>query len=278
VTCNGSIRIYGRERLCWKRGGHGKVDLRRALAHSCNVYFYLLGKQLGIGPIHDYGERFSLGLPTGIDLPGEVGGILPSRAWKRAHLGEPWYPGDTISIAIGQGLLAVTPVQMAAMISAVATEGRLPSPYLVRGGARSPRQLELDPATYDIVRDALSLAVRNGTGRAADLEHVEVAGKTGTAQVFRHSAGVDADELPKQERDHGWFVGYAPADAPTIAFAVVVEHGGHGGSSAAPVARRVLDVFFARDGEGGAEAEGLIAGVTREGGVEEGRVRTATTR
>ena len=220
------------------------VDLQAALAHSCNVYFYHLGKQMGVGPIHEYGSMFGLGRPTGISLPGEAGGILPSRAWKREHLGEPWYPGDTISIAIGQGLLAVTPVQMATMISGVATGGVVPVPRLSRMEAPRHTRLAISPSTFEVIRSALREAVRSGTGRKSKLRSVSVAGKTGTAQVFKHSAGVDSDDLPKHERDHAWFVGYAPADDPTIAFAVVIEHGGHGGSTAAPVVRRVLEVHF----------------------------------
>jgi penicillin-binding protein 2 len=276
VHCGGSTRIYGRERLCWKRGGHGAVDLHRALAYSCNVYFYLLGKRMGIGPIHEYGERVNLGRPTGIDLPGEVSGILPSRSWKREHLGEPWYPGDTISIAIGQGLLAVTPAQMVTMISAVATAGLVPTPHLIRGDVAEPRRLDVAPSSFAVVRRALREAVRTGTGRAADLDRVAVAAKTGTAQVFRHSAGIDADELPKQERDHAWFVGYAPADEPTIAFAIVVEHGGHGGTSAAPIARRVLEVFFEDRPGTEPDSDSLIARASDTD--EDGRVRPATTR
>jgi len=163
--------------------------------------------------------------------------------------GEPWYAGDTISLAIGQGLLAVTPVQMVTMMSAVATNGWLPHPHLIRDTAPSPQHLEIAPSTFAAVRRALSEVVESGTGRAAALKNIEVAGKTGTAQVFKHSAGIDADKLPKDERDHAWFVGYAPAAAPTIAFAVVVEHGGHGGTTAAPIARHVLEVYFEREGE-----------------------------
>jgi penicillin-binding protein 2 len=250
VHCNGSTTVYRRRRLCWKRGGHGAVDLRRALAYSCNVYFYRLGKELGIDSIHEYGAQFNLGRLTGIDLPGEAAGILPSRSWKLENRHERWYPGDTISVAIGQGLLAVTPVQMATMISAVATHGRVPTPHLTRGGRREARRLDVSQRTLGIVRNALREAVASGTGRAVDLAPVQVAGKTGTAQLYRHSAGVDPDDLPKEERDHGWFVGYAPADDPQIAFAVVVEHGGHGGSSAAPVARKVLEAFFSAAGDG----------------------------
>jgi penicillin-binding protein 2 len=259
VNCNGSIKVYRRRRLCWKRGGHGTVDLRRALAYSCNVYFYLLGKELGIEPIHHYGAQFNLGQRTGIDLPGEVEGILPSSAWKLENRHERWYPGDTISVAIGQGLLAVTPVQMATMISAVATHGRLPTPHLIRHDRTVARRLDVSERTFEIVRSALREAVASGTGRAVDLVMAEVAGKTGTAQLYRHSAGVDPKDLPKEERDHGWFVGYAPADDPQIAFAVVVEHGGHGGSSAAPVARKVLEAFFSEEsasGEGDATPAG----------------------
>jgi penicillin-binding protein 2 len=244
VHCSGSTRIYGHPRLCWKRGGHGTVSLRRALAESCNVYFYHLGRRLGIDPIHDYGDRFNLGRPTGIDLPGEASGVLPSRHWKRERTREPWYPGDTISVSIGQGLLAVTPVQMAALVSAVANGGWLPRPHL---GVAEPRLTRLDVSerTLALVRAAMRDAVEHGTGRRADLKGVPVAGKTGTAQVYKHSAGIDADLLPKEERDHAWFVGFAPADEPRIAFAVVIEHGGHGGSTAAPVVRHVLEQFFA---------------------------------
>jgi penicillin-binding protein 2 len=232
VFCGGSTVIYGDRRLCWKRGGHGHVDIGSALVHSCNVFFYQLGKELGIDPIHHYGAMFGLGEETGIDLPGESPGILPSRDWKQERYREDWYPGDTISVAIGQGLLAVTPLQAARMIA----------------GADAPAiQLDVRPETFRTVRQALRGAVEQGTGTRADLGPVSVAGKTGTAQVYKHSAGIDSDRLPKNERDHAWFVGYAPADQPRIAFAVVVEHGGHGGAAAAPIARAVLEAYFAAE-------------------------------
>ena len=243
--CNGGKSFYGRRRLCWKRGGHGWVDLQKALAHSCNVYFYELGQKLGIDTIHEYGAKLGLGEPTGIDVPGEEPGILPSQEWKQRTQRERWYPGDTISVAIGQGLLAVTPIQMATMMAAVANGKNVPTPHLVRDGKIRPRlDVKISERTLTIVRRALKQAVDQGTGREATLGAFSVAGKTGTAQVYKHSAGIDSDKLPKNERDHAWFVGYAPADEPTIAFAVVVEHGGHGGTLAAPVARKVLEVFF----------------------------------
>jgi penicillin-binding protein 2 len=245
IHCAGSIPLYGKRFLCWRKGGHGQVDLRRALTHSCNVYFYRLGQALDVDVIHHYGDLFNLGRVTRIDVPGERAGILPSRAWKQRSLRQPWYAGDTISLSIGQGLLAVTPVQMATMISAVATRGKLPRPHLVRGAAgQAPAELSISPQTFDQVQAALEDAVQYGTGRAAALAGVRVAGKTGTAQLYKASAGIDADKLPKAQRDHAWFVGYAPADRPRIAFAVVIEHGGHGGTTAAPVARKVLEAFF----------------------------------
>jgi len=244
VHCKGFAKHYGRRRLCWKRGGHGTVNLRKAVAQSCNVYFYQLGRKLGIEQIHEYGAMFGLGRRTGIDVPGEEPGIMPSAEWKWSSLRESWYPGDTISVAIGQGYLAVTPLQMAVVLSAIAT-GQVPSPHLHPQNARDARPLAVDEHVLIAVRDALEDTVQQGTGRRADLGGgISVAGKTGTAQVYKHSAGVDSDRLPKAERDHAWFVGYAPADDPQIAFAVIIEHGGHGGQTAAPVVRQVLEVFF----------------------------------
>jgi penicillin-binding protein 2 len=249
VFCGGSAVHYGRTRLCWKRGGHGKVNLRQALTESCNVYFYQLGKDLGIDAIAKYGAMFRLGQPTGIDIPGEEKGILPSKTWKRETLHEPWYPGDTISVAIGQGYLAATPLQMANMAAAIANGGHLLVPHLRADVATESTSLPISDATLKLVRSALENVVREGTATRAALGRISVAGKTGTAQVYAHSAGVDSDDLPKQERDHAWFVGYAPADRPRVAFAVVVEHGGHGGKASAPIARKVLEVYFERNPE-----------------------------
>ena len=151
IYCKGWTTIYGSRRLCWKRGGHGEVGLRKALAQSCNVYFYHLGQQLGIEPIHHYGAMFNLGRPTGIDIPGEEQGILPSDEWKRRVHRERWYPGDTISVAIGQGLLAVTPVQIATMMAGVAT-GELPRPHVLRETSPEVRRLTISDRTLRLVR------------------------------------------------------------------------------------------------------------------------------
>lgn len=242
--CPGHASFYGRRRLCWKRGGHGDVAVREAIAKSCNVYFYRLGKELGIETIHDYGERFGLGRTTRIDLPAEEAGILPSHEWKRRQLREIWYPGDTISVAIGQGYLTVTPLQMVRMIAVIANGGSRVTPHVVAGRARPSEPSGFRPEHVEFVRGGLADAVRLGTATRAALDGISVAGKTGTAQVHSRSATEDSDDLPKPLRSHAWFVGFAPVDKPQIAFAVIVEHGGHGGSSAAPIARRVLERFF----------------------------------
>jgi penicillin-binding protein 2 len=244
VDCTGSAMIYNRRFMCWKKGGHGIVDVHRALVQSCNVFYYLLGKKVGIDAITKYAKMFGVGEITGIDIPGESRGNPPSAEWKQRVHKEQWYPGDTISVAIGQGLLAVTPVQMATMISAVANGGTLVRPHLARDTKTDAAKLPVSAGTLALIRDALADVVEEGTATRAQLGPIHVAGKTGTAQVFKKSVGVDADKQPKDERDHAWFIGYAPAEKPEIAFAIVIEHGGHGGTTAAPVARKVLEVFF----------------------------------
>jgi penicillin-binding protein 2 len=244
VFCSGSISIYNRQFMCWKKGGHGTVDVHRALVHSCNVFYYLLGKKVGIDAISKYAKMFGIGELSGIDIPGETRGTPPSAEWKQRIHKEQWYPGDTISVSIGQGLLAVTPVQMATMISAVANGGTLVRPHLARDAKVESDKLPVSAATLALIRDALADVVEEGTATKAQLGPIRVAGKTGTAQVFKRSVGVDADKQPKDERDHAWFIGYAPAEKPEIAFAIVIEHGGHGGTTAAPVVHDVLEVFF----------------------------------
>jgi hypothetical protein len=213
---------------------------------------------------------FRIGEMTGIDIPGETRGNPPSAEWKQKTRKEPWYPGDTISISIGQGLIAVTPTQMASMMSAVANGGTFVQPHLVRGASTTSEKLPVSAGTLALVRDALTEVVEEGTATKAQLGPISVAGKTGTAQVFKKSAGIDADKLPKDEKDHAWFVGYAPADKPEIAFAIVIEHGGHGGTTAAPVARKVLEVFFEdrlpKKEEAPKEVPGLRAALPRPHG------------
>lgn len=263
IYCPGFATFYKRDFHCHFRGGHGWVNLHQALVHSCNVYFYSLGKELGIEAIARQARQFGLGEPTGIQL-GEEAGLIPDESWSRRVRGTPWYPGETISVSIGQGPVLVTPLQQAVLIGALGM-GRFVPPHLVssiNGKAVAPagpeKILQLSPRTFRVLRRALEGVVNGGgTGKAARLQrHPEfkVAGKTGTVQVVRASAGVDSSDLPRDLRDHSWFIGYAPADDPSIAFAVFVEHGGHGGDQAAPIAREVLEVYF--DGLGEVEIAG----------------------
>ena len=256
VFCPGHARIYGRRINCNFRGGHGWVNVHQALVKSCNVFFYLAGKDLGIEAIARQARVMGLGRLTGVDLPHEDAGLVPDVSWSRRVRKTPWYPGETISVSIGQGPLLVTPLQMASLIGAVAT-GRFATPHLVRSldgvaveSPPPPAALAVSTDTLDVLRRGLwGVVNEEGTGRRARLPgfpDIQVAGKTGTVQLVRASAGVDSKDLPEEIRDHAWFVGYAPADSPAVAFAIFVEHGGHGGSVAAPIARRVLEVFFGK--------------------------------
>jgi penicillin-binding protein 2 len=254
IYCPGYATFYKRAFRCHFRGGHGWVNLHEALVRSCNVYFYHLGKELGIESMARQARKLHLGEPTGVKLIGEESGLIPDEPWSRRVRGTPWYPGETISVSIGQGPVLVTPLQLAALIGALGNGRFVPLRVVqsIDGKPVAPAgpgvSLELSPRTVEILRRALRGVVNEGgTGKAARLQRhpqFSVAGKTGTVQVVRASAGVDSSELPEDLRDHSWFIGYAPADNPTIAFAVFVEHGGHGGDQAAPIAREVLDVYF----------------------------------
>jgi len=233
--------------------------VREALEQSCNVFFYNVGSRLSIDTIHRYAERLGLTGRTGIDLPGEVGSLVPSTAWKQETFHEPWYPGETISVAIGQGAVSVTPIGLATMVATVANGGTLVTPHLARAfdagdgrgwqpipapAARST--LFIRPDHLQAVRDGLWMVVNaNGTGTRARIEGRDVVGKTGTAQVvgLRNRSAAAASGM--DTRDHGWFVFFAPRDHPQIAGIVFGEHAEHG-AWVAPIARHVIDTFFAK--------------------------------
>lgn len=254
VFCGGKMFVGKRVFRCWKEEGHGWTALRKAIVQSCDIYFYQLGLRVGPEAMADYARAFGFGSPTGISIPGEKAGFIPSPSWKRRR-GERWYDGETAVMAIGQGPTLVTPLQMARMIAALANGGVLYQPMLATEvvhpeakGRRSYRpravgRLPLTPEDLGLLREALVGVVQDdrGTGRAARLSGVTVAGKTGTAQVVKMGERRrKPSELPYRLRDHAWFVAYAPAEDPTIAIAVVVEHGGNGGSAAAPLAGELI--------------------------------------
>jgi penicillin-binding protein 2 len=254
VSCLGFVQL-GRHRFhCWRRWGHGKLTLVEAIAQSCDVYFYELARRLGIEDIAAMARRFGLGARLDIDLPGEQAGLVPDRDWKLATQGVPWQKGETLVVAIGQGFLQATPLQLAVMVARIANGGRAIRPWLARApGGPDPTEvppLGVSEWSLGLVKEGMFRVVNGerGTARVAQLpqREVAIAGKTGTSQVRRISraervTGVRKnEEKPWEERDHALFVAFAPYRAPRYAVAVVVEHGGSGSQTAAPIARDIL--------------------------------------
>ena len=257
--------LGGRRYRDWLEGGHGQVDMRRSLVESCDTYYYLLAESLGIKRIASFASRFGFGTVTGVDLRGETSGIMPDRAWKSRRHGEPWYIGDTLNVGIGQGYMLVTPMQMAVMAAMLANRGRPVVPRLVRRVGNNfplpppvpPPLLEVAPEHWDVMHNALEDVVHSPAGTAHNIASgalYRMAGKTGTVQVIglveeEEGAAVPAPRPVLQEelRDHAVFIGYAPADDPRLAVAVVVENGGHGGRVAAPIARRIFDAWLQQE-------------------------------
>ena len=254
VSCNGGYQFGNRIYHDWKASGHGAVALHEALVHSCDVYFYTVGQRMGIDMMAEYGKEFGLGQTTGVELPSERAGILPSTAWKQKAKNAPWLPGETISAAIGQGYVTVTPLQMASLIGTVANNGVSYRPRLVRavmdrtmGNLQElpavPRgKIKAKPETFRLIKDALAEVVTKGTATRAKSSLVTIGGKTGTAQVAALRTGPE-ENIPKKFRDHAWFVAFAPVESPTIAVAVLAEHMGHGGSAAAPLAKELIETY-----------------------------------
>lgn len=259
IFCSGKYRLGRHSFRCWKRHGHGWVDLHQALVESCDIYFYQIGQRLGIRKIKTYAEKFGLGQKTRIQLGGEHAGLVPSPEWKKKRFNTPWYEGETLLVSIGQGALLTTPIQVLMMISTLANGGDLWKPRLVdrvvypdgKLFLENPPQrrasVDTSSRTVAILQKALRDVVhsRKGTGQRTKLSRVEVAGKTGTAQVVRQEEQIKSEEqIPWEHRDHAWFACYAPVYAPEIAVVVLVEHGGHGGESAAPIAKIILEEYF----------------------------------
>ncbi len=255
IECMGGYRFGRRVYRDWRAAGHGEVAVHEAIVNSCDVYFYTVGNRMGIENMAAYMSLFGLGKPTGVELPSERPGIVPSPAWKEKARGERWLPGETISASIGQGYVTVTPLQMARVTATIANDGVAFRPHLVRAvmERRSGRLQELPvvpqgrvdvkPETLDLIKQAMEDVVTDGTGKRARSALVAIAGKTGTAQTVSIRFDTKKEDVPKKLRDHAWFLSYAPAEEPRIVVAVILEHMGHGGSAAAPLAKRMIEAY-----------------------------------
>ena len=262
--CWGRYRLGNQTYRCWRKGGHGRLDLYEALVRSCDIYFYQLGQKVGVDLMTEYARRFGLGSKTHIQLSNEALGLVPTSEWKLRRFGIPWQKGEDLVVAIGQGFVLVTPIQMAIFYSSIANGGKLVKPRVVQrledADGKIVKTIESEirkeqiirPSTLSFLQKALTGVVQEpfGTGRAARLQGIKVAGKTGTAQVVRmgedeeEDEEEDIDDEPYEFRDHAWFVAFAPVEEPEILVVVLVEHGGHGGSAAAPIAREVMKEYF----------------------------------
>lgn len=249
--CGGSFSLGRFTFADWKKGGHGWLDLRGAIANSCNVYFYQTALKTGIDEMARVAREFGLGQPPGLGLGDEARGIVPTPAWKKQQ-GDAWYPGNTVITGIGQGMVVTSPMQIALMVSAIANGGILYRPWILkrveslRGdvieeyGPEIVRRVNLRPETLEVVREGMLAVVNGGTGGRARIPGIAIAGKTGTAQVVRK------EEMKRRKdlKDHGWFAGFAPFENPQIAVVVLAENGGFGGQVAAPVAKTIFETAF----------------------------------
>lgn len=252
MFCGGSFTLGRFTFADWKKGGHGWLDLRGAIANSCNVYFYQAALKAGIDEIARVAREFGLGEPPGLGLGDEARGIVPTPAWKRQHQGDAWYPGNTVITGIGQGMVVASPMQLAVMVSAIANGGIIYRPWVVkrveslRGevieeyDAEIVRRVRVRPETLEVVRQGMLAVVNEGTGGRARIPGLAIAGKTGTAQVVRKEEAKRRQDL----KDHGWFVAFAPFENPQVAVVVLAENAGFGGAMAAPVARAIFQAAF----------------------------------
>jgi penicillin-binding protein 2 len=258
--CPGYYTFGDRTFRCWKQGGHGKVDIVRAIAESCDVYFYQVGQKVGVDRIAYWARVYGLGQPTGIAIGQENRGLVPTSEWKLRRFGIPWLQGETLSIAIGQGYNLVTPLQMAVLVAAVGNGGTRYRPLILdtiktAEGVTVHQEapvvagtVTIAPETLELVRRGLFEVVqaRHGTAYWTRLKKFQISGKTGTAQLVSRATGDEQAEEDGEApiKDHAWFVAYAPSEAPRIAVSVIVEHGEHGSSAAAPIARDMIRAYL----------------------------------
>lgn len=279
VNCTGSYELGGSIFKCWNKRGHGTTSLKKSLRESCDVYYYQLGANLGVDLIAKTAQKFMLGAPMGIGLNNEKSGLIPTAEWKQKRFGKRWYHGETLPVSIGQGYVLMTPIQMASMIATVANEGTVYRPFLVKRivdtDGKTLKEFKpevigrtgISPEHFRLVKQGLFSVVNDpgGTGGMARLYDVRVAGKTGTSQVVKMRDSKRG--TPYKFRDHALFVAFAPYDKPEIAVAVIVEHGEHGGSAAAPIAGRMLRAYF--DGKKPATKPAVNSAVPDDDGDED---------
>lgn len=282
IFCPGHATFYGRTFQCHRKGGHGFVNLRNAIKVSCDVYFYNLGRRLGIDRIAEIARGFGFGDLTGVDLPYEKSGLVPSEEWARSKRRLRWYPSETISVAIGQGPVLVTPMQIARALSGLVVGGRLPPPHLflasqdpqtgrrLRYSAEPKMGIPLSPEKAAIVKSGMWAVLNEpgGTAFGSRVPGLEAGGKTGTVQIIGRESTIRAGAERKKLEDHAWFVGFAPLEDPQIAVVVFVENGGHGSSAAAPLARQLFARRFGKTIEPGPSTPRLLrAGPTGDTGL-----------
>jgi len=252
VNCKGAVKIGNRKFRCWKKEGHGIVSLKRAIIESCDVYFYEVGRIIGIDTIAKYAYALGLGNPIDMGLAPEKKGLIPTTSWKWRTMGSPWYLGETFNAAIGQGYVSLTPAQAAIFIAAIANGGKVYKPTLLKGGhSELINKIVLKPNTLKVIKEALYGVVNQpkGTGWKARSENILISGKTGTAQVVR----LIENHYKSKIKDHAWFVAYAPSINPKIALSVIVEHGESGGKVAAPIAKAVIQQYLLKKDYGSIE-------------------------
>ncbi len=254
--CNGLVYIYRQPRHCWYEPGHGRMTLIPAIKNSCNIFFYQTGRLMEIDTISLYGKLLGLGVKTGIDIPGEYEGLLPTTEWKKTARDEPWYPGDTISVAIGQGPMMVTPLQVAVHTAIIANRGESVVPYLIdnrssgregilnnRSSSSNPR-VSIDEIHFEKVIQGVWMAVNDGgTAAAARVPGFDVCGKTGSTQVIGREEEKRLAEQNIEFKTHSWFTGFAPKDNPRVVVTVLIEYGGGGGTTAAPLSKKLFELF-----------------------------------
>ncbi len=254
-TCKGEIEIYNEPFTCWVEKGHGEMNLIQAIRNSCNIYHYQVGKKMGIDEISRYAKMLGFGAKTGIDLPGEKTGLVPNPQWKREVRKKRWQPGETISVAIGQGPLMVTPLQVALYTSIIANRGRKVTPHLLNSQSLAGERVfsekdavDIELSTFEtIIQGMWEVVNKGGTGWAANVKGFDICGKTGSTQLISTEKDkekkVEEEEEEEETKTHSWFTGFAPRDNPKIVVTVIIEYGGMGGATAAPIARKLFNSY-----------------------------------